>query len=110
MFDYLSHKIGLSDFMFLLGKFETLGSVAVSAFLLTGGAAIAYHSVDLLLATINVSSTAQETAATTAAALTHVHGHGHAHGAILDPNAAWFALVSVIVKEWLYRASTSLSM
>lgn len=82
----------------------------MSAFLLTGGAAIAYHSVDLLLATINVSSTAQETAATTAAALTNVHGHGHAHGAILDPNAAWFALVSVIVKEWLYRASTSLSM
>lgn len=27
------------------------------------------------------------------------------HGHILNPNAAWFALVSIVVKEWLYRAS-----
>lgn len=34
----------------------------------------------------------------------HSHGHGHHHHA-LDPNAAWIALVSVIVKEWMYRAT-----
>jgi divalent metal cation (Fe/Co/Zn/Cd) transporter len=46
----------------------------------------------------------------------HSHAHdvqeavGHAHaaveagsGAILNPHAAWFALASVAVKEWLYR-------
>lgn len=47
----------------------------------------------------------------------HDHAHdiheavGHSHavveagatGAILNPHAAWFALASVAVKEWLYR-------
>lgn len=28
-------------------------------------------------------------------------GHGHVHS--VDPNAAWFAAVSVLSKEWLYR-------
>lgn len=51
-------------------------------------------------------------------ALEHSHGgdghsHSHAHEvikgadgdvhAILNPHAAWFALASVIIKEWLYR-------
>ncbi|KAL7422625.1 mitochondrial metal transporter [Cryptotrichosporon argae] len=29
--------------------------------------------------------------------------HGHGHDALLNPHAAWFALASVIIKEWLYR-------
>ena len=43
----------------------------------------------------------------------HDHGDGgHSHvrdvvdastGTILNPHAAWFALASVLVKEWLYR-------
>ena len=32
-----------------------------------------------------------------------LHSHGHVH--TLDPNAAWVALLSVIVKEWMYRAT-----
>lgn len=31
------------------------------------------------------------------------HSHEHAHA--LDPNAAWIALASVIIKEWMYRAT-----
>lgn len=31
--------------------------------------------------------------------------HGHAHTAILNPHAAWFALISVVVKEWLFRVT-----
>ena len=41
----------------------------------------------------------------------HGHGHGHSHGAaMLGPSvhAAWLAGGSIVVKEWLYRASTSL--
>jgi divalent metal cation (Fe/Co/Zn/Cd) transporter len=37
---------------------------------------------------------------------THAHSHDIAldeHGAVLDPNAAWIALLSVGVKEWMYR-------
>lgn len=34
----------------------------------------------------------------------HGHSHGHSHGAlVLDPSAAWFALASVVCKEFLYR-------
>lgn len=50
-------------------------------------------------------------------ALEHTHGaegdahvHSHSHGgdahAILNPHAAWFALASVLIKEWLYRLTT----
>jgi divalent metal cation (Fe/Co/Zn/Cd) transporter len=31
--------------------------------------------------------------------LSHMHAHEHS----LDPNAAWFALIGIIAKEWLYR-------
>lgn len=31
------------------------------------------------------------------------HSHEHAHA--LDPNAAWIALLSVVLKEWMYRAT-----
>lgn len=35
------------------------------------------------------------------------HGHSHGHGAtdLPDLNAAWLAAGSIVVKEWLYRAS-----
>ncbi|WWD08503.1 hypothetical protein V865_006615 [Kwoniella europaea PYCC6329] len=44
----------------------------------------------------------------------HSHDHaGHAHGAeggaILNPHAAWFALGSVVIKEWLYRVTTKVA-
>lgn len=38
----------------------------------------------------------------------HAHSHGHSHGATdLGPNinAAWLAAGSIVVKEWLYRAT-----
>jgi hypothetical protein len=34
-----------------------------------------------------------------------LEGHAHAHTAILNPHAAWFALISVFVKEWLFRVT-----
>jgi len=46
----------------------------------------------------------------------HDHGaHEHAHdvveasGAILNPHAAWFALASVVIKEWLYRITAKVA-
>lgn len=34
----------------------------------------------------------------------HSHGHDHSHGIeAVDVNAAWFALASVVTKEWIYR-------
>lgn len=34
-----------------------------------------------------------------------VDSHEHAHAAILNPHAAWFALISVFIKEWLFRVT-----
>jgi len=34
-------------------------------------------------------------------------GHDHVHS--VDPNAAWFAAVSVLVKEWLYRITKTVA-
>jgi hypothetical protein len=41
-----------------------------------------------------------------AAAAAHDHG---VSGAILNPHAAWFALASVLVKEWLYRLTNKVA-
>jgi divalent metal cation (Fe/Co/Zn/Cd) transporter len=38
-----------------------------------------------------------------------VHGIGHAHVHTVDPNAAWFAAVGVISKEWLYRITKAVA-
>lgn len=51
------------------------------------------------MAVVAASSTAVETSSHS------FFSHSHAHGGVLDPNAAWFALASVIIKEWLFRAS-----
>lgn len=95
--------------IFYIGKFETVGSVAVSSLLLAGAVGIGWHSFDLLLATLQVSAPSVTTAAAAAGStVAESHSflsHSHGHGGVLDPNAAWFALASVIIKEWLYRVS-----
>lgn len=98
-----------------IGKFETVGSVTVSSLLLVGAMGIGWHSFDLLVQTIQNSPSlfVSDTTATAAAVVTThtaesssgILKHTHGHGGVLDPNAAWFALASVIIKEWLYRAS-----
>lgn len=46
-------------------------------------------------------------------ALEHAHEHAHdavkAGDAILNPHAAWFALASVVIKEWLYRITAKVA-
>ncbi|ORY96453.1 cation efflux family-domain-containing protein [Syncephalastrum racemosum] len=62
------------------GKYETMGSLAVSSLLVAGAVGIGLHSLHLLVQPSMAAS-------------------------ILDPKAAWFAFASVVVKEWLYRAT-----
>ncbi|EJD03426.1 uncharacterized protein FOMMEDRAFT_28909 [Fomitiporia mediterranea MF3/22] len=100
------------------GKFETLGTTTVALILIGGALGIGVHSFTLL--THHLVETAAslppgpaqvlvqnvtEVAQTVATAVPSAHSHAHIHGAelALDPNAAWFALASVIIKEWLYR-------
>lgn len=78
-----------------------MGSLSVSALLIAGGLGIGVHSFDLLLATLDQMSFTSATDV-----LAAVKGSKNDH-VILDPNAAWFAVGSVLVKEWLYRISKS---
>ena len=95
------------------GKFEVLGSTAVSL-LLTGGAVVlGLHSISLLATSLAEMTTSLPVGpihdilvnvteiASHVPSVAHEHGHEHA----LDPNAAWFALIGVLAKEWLFRAT-----
>ncbi|RDX48034.1 hypothetical protein OH76DRAFT_1353177 [Lentinus brumalis] len=117
----LSRKPPSERYPYGYGKFEVIGTTIVSI-LLTGGAlGIGLHSWSLLAETLSsaaatmgpgvvhdvltrVFDVAQAVPAI-AAEHAHVHSHGHGHGGVLDPNAAWFAAVSVLAKEWLYRVT-----
>lgn len=81
------------------GKVETLGSMVVSGILLYAGISIGWSSlVDVLTPLLphNVAHTISTL------------GHGHSHNEnleIANINAAWVALGSIFVKEWLFQAT-----
>ncbi len=84
------------------GKVESLGALGVSGLLLFGGIGMGLNAVDALYSQFFVEVVQGE----------HSHGlfsflgHDHGHGASLpDLNAARLAGGSILVKEWLYRAS-----
>lgn len=74
---------------------------------LAGGVAIGSHSYALLgsslpfLPFISSSSSSSDSK--------HSHSHSHSHEHSLDPNAAWFALLSIITKEILYRMTAAVA-
>lgn len=89
------------------GKIESLGSLGVSSLLLAGGILMGLNACEALYHEFFVDA-----AASAANAHGHGHNHGffghsHSHSADLGPNinAAWLAAGSIIVKEYLYRAS-----
>ncbi|KAJ9098912.1 hypothetical protein QFC20_005827 [Naganishia adeliensis] len=115
------------------GKFETIGTLSVSLILVVAGIGIALHSYHLLLQvmipwiqTLDPANPLQSllpyipsSIPSPLLELFHNHAagghehdaagaleaHEHAHTAILNPHAAWFALISVFVKEWLFRVT-----
>lgn len=80
------------------GKIESLGSLGVSGLLLTGGLLMGWGSI------IELSHVYFPTFAELLEQLHLSHAHSHSH-AIPGIGAAWLAGGSVIVKEWLYRAT-----
>lgn len=110
----LSRRPPSRRYPFGLAKFETVGTSLVAILLLGGALGIGSHSLSLLLAVLSetamtVSEGPLQTALLNVTAAAHnvpgigyiAHSHTHAHA--LDPNAAWFAAVSVVSKEWLFR-------
>jgi hypothetical protein len=84
------------------GKVESFGSLVVSGLLFAGGIAMFHHSGFSLY---------HEFFAQAAQAAHDGHDHGllgHSHSArdlIPNINAAWLAAGSIVIKEYLYRAS-----
>ncbi|TFK74597.1 hypothetical protein BDN72DRAFT_759301 [Pluteus cervinus] len=103
----LSRKPPSERYPYGFAKFETVGTTTISLLLIGGALGIGFHSYHLLLHAFF------ETAATLppgmlqdilqAISQAPAPSIGHAHVHAVDPNAAWFAAVSVVVKEWLYR-------
>jgi divalent metal cation (Fe/Co/Zn/Cd) transporter len=85
------------------GKIESLGALGVSGILLGGGFLMGWTALIALCQQLFPG--AAEMAANWGL-LPHSHGHHHGAGD-LGPNinAAWLAAGSIVIKEWLYRAS-----
>ncbi|KAJ3988518.1 CDF-like metal transporter [Lentinula detonsa] len=113
----LSRKPPSDWYPYGFAKFETLGTTTVSLLLIGGALGIGFHSYHVLLTALS------ETAATlpagpmqsilanvtaTVPGVPEVLSH-HSHVEAVDPNAAWFAAISVLVKEWLYRATKAVA-
>lgn len=84
------------------GKVESFGSLVVSGLLLSGGVFMGQHACGAIYSQFFVDA---------ASAVVHDHGilgHSHSHSVahlIPNINAAYLAAGSIVVKEWLYRAS-----
>jgi len=77
-----------------------LGSLGVSGMLLIGGCFMCLNSCELLYGHFFLD------AAAAAEAAAHAHGHSHSHAAVGPSlHAAWLALGTVAIKEWLYQAT-----
>ena len=95
------------------GKVESFGSLVVSGLLLAGGVAMFQHSASGLLSQY-LPSIMEAWGLVGGHGYEHGHGHGllghsHSHSAkdmIPNLNAAWLAAGSIVIKEYLYRAST----
>ncbi|KAG1777465.1 cation efflux family-domain-containing protein [Suillus placidus] len=112
----LSRKPPSACYPYGFAKFETLGTTTVSLLLIGGALGISFHLYHLL-----VEALARVTTVSTippgplhdllqqVTSIVHnvpAISHSHGHTGILDPsNAAWFAAVSVVAKEWLYHKS-----
>ncbi|PPQ79941.1 hypothetical protein CVT25_003013 [Psilocybe cyanescens] len=105
----LSRKPPSERYPYGFAKFETLGTTTISILLIGGALGIGFHSYHLLITALGETAVTlppgqlQEIlhTVTSSAALPPSIGHQHTHS--VDPNAAWFALMGILTKEWLYR-------
>ncbi|KXL45372.1 hypothetical protein M433DRAFT_6452 [Acidomyces richmondensis BFW] len=102
-----SLKAATPRFPFGYGKVESLGALGVSGLLLSGGIMIGLQAIMAL---------SQQFFPELAHFLSHIaifgHSHSHGHGPEdFGPNinAAWLAAGSIIIKEWLYRATMKIA-
>lgn len=106
----LSRKPPSERYPYGFAKFETIGTTTISLLLIGGALGIGFHSYHLLILALGDTATSLPPGhlqdlllyITSSAPVPEI-GHEHAHS--VDPNAAWFAFASIVVKEWLYRVT-----
>ena len=86
------------------GKVESFGSLIVSGLLLGGGVLMGQHACGALYHEFFVDTATATVASHGGGIFGHSHSHDAAH-LIPNINAAWLAAGSIVVKEYLYRAS-----
>ncbi|KAL9131754.1 MAG: hypothetical protein Q9175_006682 [Cornicularia normoerica] len=94
------------------GKIESLGSLGVSSLLLAGGIGLGWHSCELLYSQFFLdaaSSMAEHDHSHSGGIFGHSHSHNPADMGIPNVHAAWIAGGSIIVKEYLYRATMKIA-
>ncbi|KAK6355274.1 hypothetical protein TWF696_004387 [Orbilia brochopaga] len=103
------------------GKVESLGSLGVSSLLLFGGLAMGLNGVEMLYtqftgghlpAFLEGLGHSHSHVGLDHGHEGHDHGHSHSHShSDFGPNinAAWLAGGSILVKEWLYRATMKIA-
>lgn len=98
----LATRTPTHDYPYGYGKIETVGSLAVSSILTMAGLSIGWSSLCAIAGPI-IPHTLLEVFAS------HSHSHSHVH-AVTDINAAWIAAGSVVLKEWIYRATKKVAV
>ncbi|KNZ58354.1 uncharacterized protein VP01_1946g8 [Puccinia sorghi] len=91
-----SRKPADNNYPFGHGKFESVGSLIVAFFLISGGFGIGLHSYTLILPILSRQSPGL---VSHLPSFTSAHEHDHE----VDIRASYFALLSIVVKETLYR-------
>ena len=92
------------------GKIESLGSLGVSSLLLAGGIGLGWHSCELLYSQFFLDAAfpmAEHGHSHGGGVFGHSHSHNPADMGIPNVHAAWIAGGSILIKEYLYRASKS---
>lgn len=109
-----THKKADALYPFGYGKIETFGSFMVSFILLYAGFQIGWSSFYEIVAPIIPNALHDILSMIPIHAHSHgateLLGHDHAHDAegtseVANINAAWLALGSIAIKEWLFRAT-----
>lgn len=99
------------SYPFGYGKIETFGSFTVSFILLYAGFQIGWSSFYEIVAPIVPNALHDLMSMVPTHSHSHIdvagdaHGHDHGHNEVANINAAWLALGSIAVKEWLFRAT-----
>lgn len=100
----LGTKIPTKNFPNGYGRVETLGSLGVSALLIFAGLSMGWNGLFTMIHEVFGDLPYLDNIAALLGG-GHSHSHGGGGDEVASINAAWIALGSIAVKEWLYQAT-----